>query len=70
MIWLPVAILATMGIVIVGCMWVLNRNAEFEAQHDGPPDPDRLPVKSTALAYLGATVALSILAATITVIAP
>lgn len=70
MIWLPVTGLATMGIVIVGCLWVLNRNAEFDASHDGPPDPDRLPVKSTAIAYLGATVALSIVAAVITGIAP
>ncbi len=70
MIWLPVTGLATMGIVIVTCLWVLNRNARFEAQHDGPPDPDRLPVKSTALAYLGATVALAIVAAVITGIAP
>lgn len=70
MIWLPVSILATMGIVIVSCLWVLQRNARFDASHDGPPDPDRVPVKSTALAYVGATVALSIVAAVITGIAP
>lgn len=71
MIWLPVAILATMGIVIVGCLCVLHTQAKIDANTDGPPDPNRgYPITDTSLAYVGATVALSIVAAVSTGIAP
>lgn len=60
MIWLPVIACASIAITIMGCLLVLHRHVDLD-------EPDTL---GTRVAYLGACLALTIVATVITGFAP